>query len=214
MTDRIVNALAGFHAPNVFNPWRDADPLDVLSDPAAARRERLRRHFDCRPRFLLIGEAPGYQGCHFSGIAFTNESLLMNGAIPRVECRERITSRARPWAEPSATIVWRTLYELGIAEETVMWNAFAFHPHKPGEPLSNRRPTADELWSNRSVLEAVCTHFGSARIIAVGRVAEVALGLFRITPDGHVRHPSMGGAGAFRSGLESIVRRRNAEAAG
>lgn len=207
MIERIINALAGYRAPNVFNPWRDVDPLDVLEDPARARRERLLQHFDCRPRFLLIGEAPGYQGCHFSGVAFTNESLLINGAVPRVDVPGRITSRPRPWAEPSATIVWRTLYELDIATETVMWNAFAWHPHKPAEPMSNRRPNNVELRAGRMILEAVCAHFSAARIIAVGRVAELALAGLRIAADAAVRHPSMGGAAAFKSGLQAIVNR-------
>lgn len=205
MSESIISDLASFQAPNVFNPWRDSDELDLSGEGPYGRRRRLELHFDCRPNYLLIGEAPGYQGCHFSGIPFTNESLLMNGAIPRIGYPGRITSRDRPWSEPSASIVWRELYRLGIAEDTVLWNAFAWHPHKPGDPMSNRAPTHDELLDGRYILKEVIDYFAYARIIAVGRVAERALEKLGLTPDGAVRHPSMGGAVKFREGLKDLA---------
>ena len=102
--------ISDFIAPNVFNPWRDADPLDSKdcvyeNYGVLERRARLRSHFETQPTLLLIGEAPGYQGCHFSGVPFTNEKLIIDGAIPRVFSVGRITTRPRPWCEPSATIV-------------------------------------------------------------------------------------------------------------
>jgi hypothetical protein len=209
--DTILGAISAFNGENVFNPWRDSDPLDVSDPPHYAahyRRERLFRHFNCIPRYLLVGEAPGYQGCHFSGVPFTHEALLMDGAIPRIGALSaRITSRPKPWREPSATIVWRTLHELRIADDVVMWNAFAWHPHKPGEPMSNRAPTKDEPYSGQNILQAVCDYFGGAKLIAVGRVAEKALKLLRLTADAAVRHPSMGGAAEFRDGLRHLVNR-------
>lgn len=201
--DHLIGRILGFSGENVFNPWRSCDPLDTAEHFKGPheRRQRLWRHFNCIPHYLLIGEAPGYQGCHFSGVAFTNEKLLLDGVIPRVSVDGRITTRPRPWCEPSATIVWRTLYDLGIEQDVVMWNAFAWHPHKPGEPMSNRKPTNQELVAGRPVLEAVCDYFYNAKIIAVGRVAEQALQKLGIKTDGAVRHPSMGGATEFREGM-------------
>src|SRR5918995_4929806 len=119
--DSIIDQLQSFNAPNVFNPWRDIDPLDTLGMHAPrARISRLQAHFDCRPSYLLVGEAPGYQGCHFSGVPFVNEKLILEGSIPRITLRNRITTRRLPWCEPSATIMWRTLHKLGIADCTVM----------------------------------------------------------------------------------------------
>ena len=204
----IAKIATGYKGPNVFNPWQDEDWLDVQTRPpvgAFRRRMRLRQHFDCRPRFLLIGEAPGYQGCHFSGVAFTNESLLLQGRIPRIVQTERITTRPCPWCEPSATIVWNQLHNLGIAEETVLWNAFAWHPHKPGEPMSNRAPTQQELILGKPVLKAVLDYFWNARVIAIGNVAEKALRLFSSVRADKVRHPSMGGANQFRQQLAELV---------
>lgn len=202
---KLLDAVVNFTAPNVFNPWRDSDPLDAYGSEGATHRvARLAQHFRCLPRFLLIGEAPGYQGCHFSGVPFTNEALLLDGAVPRVPCQVRITTRPLPWREPSATIVWKELHRLGIAESTVMWNAFAWHPHKPGEPMSNRAPTRQELNAGASVLRAVLDHFDYSRYVAVGQVAKVALERAGISVFATVRHPSMGGATQFREQMTAL----------
>lgn len=202
---KLLDAITNFSAPNVFNPWRDGDPLDAYGNEGSSHRvARLAQHFNCLPSFMLIGEAPGYQGCHFSGVPFTNEALLLDGAVPRVPCHARITTRPLPWREPSATIVWKELHRLGIAAETVMWNAFAWHPHKPGEPMSNRAPTKQELKAGSDVLRAVLNHFNGCRYIAVGQVAKRALEQTGISVFATVRHPSMGGANQFREQMVAL----------
>ncbi len=203
--DKLIASIASFTAPNVFNPWRDSDEMDFVPATAAAcRRERLRQHFDCQPELLLIGEAPGYQGCRFAGVAFTNESLLLDGYVPRVPVAARITTRAKPWCEPSATIVWGKLHEMGVADRVVMWNAFAWHPHNPGEPYSNRKPTKAELLKGAAVLRDVLAHFHGARIVAVGNVARDSLRAAYVTQFATVRHPSMGGANDFRKQMDAF----------
>lgn len=206
--EELVELIAGYgdglDAPNFFNPWRNWDPQDVPGRGPIDRRLRLLRHFSCFPRFLLIGEAPGYQGCHFSGVPFTNEALLCEGTIPRVGKCERFTTRFRPWREPSATIVWSELHKLGIAASTCMWNAFAWHPHEPGDPMTNRTPTKEELRNGAYVLLAVLKYFEGTRVIAVGNQAEWTLNLLGIKPQAKVRHPSMGGANQFRQQLSSL----------
>jgi uracil-DNA glycosylase len=207
-SDDLIELIARHKSPNVFNPWRDNDPLDAGNDfsGASCRAQRLWRHFNCIPHYLLIGEAPGYQGCHFSGVPFTNEKLILDGKVPRVEWSARITRRDKPWSEPSATIVWGMLREIGIANDVVMWNAFAWHPHKPGEPMSNRAPTKPELASGANVLRAVVEYFKGALVIAVGQVAYKALQSLNVSVHARVRHPSMGGAREFRDGLAQLVR--------
>jgi uracil-DNA glycosylase len=203
--DHILTALTAFTAPNVHNPWRDADVMDLPYGGPATRQRHLRQHFSCKPRLLLVGEAPGYQGCHFSGIPFTSEALIGEGAIPRIGATGRLSTRARPWREPSATIVWRTLGELSMAEDTILWNAFAWHPHRPGNPHSNRTPTRQELEAGAPVLRMICQHFREARIVAVGRVADAALRTCGIQAEAAVRHPSMGGAHLFAAGLTALM---------
>lgn len=204
--EHIVRLLRHFQAEHVFNPWRQSDPLDAVKTAAAGRVARLRAHFACTPRLILVGEAPGYQGCHFSGIPFTNEKLLLQGAIPRVAIADRLTTRPRPWCEPSATIVWRTLHALGLAEHTILWNTFAWHPHRPGQPLSNRTPTRTEIDAGLAVLRAVLAHFDGVAVVPVGQVAGRTLAALGIAAHPPVRHPAMGGATAFAQGLTQIAR--------
>jgi uracil-DNA glycosylase len=155
-------------------------------------------------RYILIGEAAGYQGCKVSGIPFTSERLILADEIPRVRSDgQRLTSRPRPWSEPSATIVWSTLRALGIADHTILWNAFPWHPHKPGNLHSNRTPTSAERELGLPVLEELLRLHPEATVFAVGRNAEWAL-QFMSRPAIALRHPSMGGATKFREGLRRV----------
>ena len=204
-------ALCRFRSRYVFNPWLQCDPLDLRESTApailgpAGRLARLKAHFAISPALVLIGEAAGYQGCHFSGIPFTNEKLLTEGRIPRIAAATRLTSRSRPWCEPSATIVWGALRALGLAERTILWNAFAWHPFKPGCSYSNRTPTRAELESGREVLDGVLAAFRCAAFVAVGKVAEHALRQMGRKVHATLRHPSMGGAQEFRAGLAALA---------
>jgi uracil-DNA glycosylase len=195
-----------FAAPSVFNPWSDSDPLDRTADAAEHRWRRLKQHLACRPRLVLVGEAAGYQGCRFSGIAFTSERLLLEGRIPRVLSTDRLTHRARPWSEPSATVVWGCLHDLHIAERTLLWNAFPWQPYRPGEPHSNRRPCAHEVQLGSQVLQSVLDRCAGATVVAVGQVARKALQNVLGSDPSVVRHPAMGGAREFRTNLTAIVR--------
>jgi uracil-DNA glycosylase len=143
-------------------------------------RERLRAYLKARrdARVLLVGEAAGYRGARVSGLPFTSERQL-TGTGP---------------AEASATIVQTTLAELGVAEDVLLWNVVPTHP---GTETSNRRPTRGEVVGGLSFLEPLTR---GRRVIAVGRLAQEATG----AP--YVRHPSRGGARAFRAGLLELLR--------
>jgi uracil-DNA glycosylase len=206
-------ALRAFRSRHVFNPWAERDPLDAAggTEPHGlgpdGRLSRLKAHFATAPALVLLGEASGYQGCHFTGMPFTNEKLLVADRIPRVRVAARLTTRPRPWCEPSATVVWGALHALGLAEQTVLWNAFAWHPFRPGEPYSNRAPTRAELEAGRDVLDGVLGTFARARVVAVGKVAERTLRCLGREPYATLRHPSMGGANEFRGGLAVLAAR-------
>jgi uracil-DNA glycosylase len=131
-------------------------------------------------RILLVGEAAGYRGARVSGIPFTSERQL-TGSGP---------------AEATATMVHRVLDELELTEHVLLWNVVPTHPHRPGEPRSNRRPRAAEIEASRLFLEQLAA---GRRVVPVGRVAEAALGV------AGVRHPSYGGASEFRAGLAALV---------
>ena len=122
---------------------------------------------------MLVGEAAGYRGARVSGIPFTSERQLTGGGP----------------AEASATIVHRVLRELGVDGGVLLWNVVPTHPGTVG---ANRRPTRTEVEGGMPFLEELLR----GRIpIAVGRVAHGVLG------GRYVRHPSYGGAAAFRDGL-------------
>ena len=96
-------------------------------------------------------------------------------------------------AEASATIVQRTLAELGIAGDVLLWNVVPTHP---GTATSNRTPTRAEIDAAQPFLHEV-TH--GRTVIAVGRIAASVLD----APS--VRHPSRGGAHAFADGLRRML---------
>ncbi len=131
---------------------------------------------------MLVGEAAGYRGARVSGIPFTSERQL-TGAGP---------------AEASATVVHRVLAELGIEEDVLLWDAVPTHPHEPGRPYTNRRPSRAEVEMSSRFLEGVAC---GRCVVAVGRLAE------QVTGAPYVRHPSHGGAGEFRDGLAALLLR-------
>jgi len=146
---------------------------------AALCRARLAAYFESRGAapILLVAEAPGYRGTRVSGIPLTSERQL-TGTGP---------------AEATATIVHRVLGELGLEERVLLWNVVPTHP---GSERSNRRPTREEVGAGRLFLDALAV---GRRTIPVGRLAHEVLG------GRYVRHPSHGGAHAFRTGLLELL---------
>jgi uracil-DNA glycosylase len=192
-------------SPKLFNPWRDHCTDDLPCNGPDAKLDRLAAHLACNPKFILCGEAAGYQGCRHSGIAFTSERLLREGKIHRISpVSHRLTTRALPYSEPSATIVWNALYALSIEKRTILWNAFPMHPHKPGNKQSNRPPTSAEIEKGKPALEKLVKEFPLAKVVAVGRKAEKSLKSMGV-PAEYVRHPANGGATAFRRKLKRLV---------
>lgn len=212
---KFITDLSHLSVEGCFNPWKDTCPeLDVGPDAPLHRQARLSAHFE-NPRIeaLLVGEAPGYQGCRYSGIAFTSERLLLEGAIPCVpRATSPITRRPRPFSEPSATILWGAFHDLGIHRSIALWNAFPLHPFKPGIPLSNRTPTEGELQVGGAFLRRLVHEVlpKNVQIIAVGEKAAASLRRlgFEVQPDHCLRHPANGGATAFRRGLANLFHSR------
>ena len=89
LTDKLPSRV-----PTLFNPWRDRCTDDEPYNGPKAKLVRLAAHLDCDPKFILCGEAAGYQGCRHSGIAFTSERLLLEGKIPGISAMShRLTIR-------------------------------------------------------------------------------------------------------------------------
>jgi uracil-DNA glycosylase len=209
LAQQLIATLPAQPVPALFNPWREHCPHQTAANGPEARLERLALHLDCRPRFILVGEAPGYQGCRYSGVAFTSERLLLEGAIPRIAPPTgRLSDRKLPFSEPSATIIWKTLYRLGIEQDVVLWNALQMHPHRPDNLWSNRTPTLDEISLGAAALQKLTRAFPEALLVAVGKKAEGLLAEMGLRAAAAVRHPANGGATQFAEGLQKLVRSR------
>ncbi len=168
----VVEELAKAEIGATFNFYRDGPHANL-------RRRRLREYLSSRAEapVLLVGEAPGYRGARVSGIPFTSERQL-TGTGP---------------AEATATIVRAVLAELGIEDQVLLWNVVPTHP---GTATTNRRPSRREVEEGLPFVHSLAR---GRRVIAVGRLAEAALG----AP--YVRHPSHGGAGSFRRQLRTAL---------
>lgn len=192
--------------PGMFNPWKESCSHDTKINGPEARFERLVRHLDCNAHLILAGEAPGYAGCRYSGVAFTSERLLLEGVIPRMDTPTgRLSDRHLPFSEPSATIVWKTLYRLGVAEHTILWNSVQLHPFKKGNVWSNRTPSDAEVALGMPALRILAAAYPNARIVAVGKKAGGLLRDAGIQIIGDVRHPANGGATQFSEQLQALL---------
>ena len=189
----------------LVNPFsfehRELDRAGAAAFRRANCEAYLRRFSKRPPRLIIVGEAAGYQGMRFSGIAFTSEYTLLHHPFFHGGGFERSAVRERPFREPSGSIVWETI---GRLEHTpLLWNLTPFHPHRPGEPLSNRAPTREERELGARFLVRVLHLFNAPKVVAAGRLAAAALAELNITHT-PVRHPSHGGKAEFQRGVLGI----------
>ena len=132
----------------VFNPWWQFDRQnDMARSAPLIRRRQLSAYLKqrlARAKVVVIGEALGYRGGHFTGIAMTSERILLGkqpnivaalydrqtlqcgisnrGPIAPIPIVSRIESRrtSKPntcpdgFSEPTATIVWGAFLKLGF----------------------------------------------------------------------------------------------------
>ena len=223
MISSFVQSLKKKPAEDLFNPWFERDiEHDISPEAPGIRRRQLIQYLEERSgsaKYLFIAEALGYQGGHFTGIAMTSERILLGhqkekyGVKPEHVFKgikpERTSSPqfiAKGMTEPTATIMWGALTDLGINPyDVVLWNAVPWHPFKPEKGiLSNRTPTVDELAAGLKHLDSFISLFKDVTLIAVGRKCEESmteLGKKHIA----VRHPANGGAPKFRKQVKKLM---------
>jgi len=146
--DRFVQRLKASPSGAVFNPWWQIDEEnDIGRFAPITRRQQLRAYVQerlGRAKLVVIGEALGYRGGHFSGIPMTSERMLLakqKDAVAALYERRNLDHRAgdgghRPplqilagikprrtskpsvcqngFSEPTATIVWGALLKIGV----------------------------------------------------------------------------------------------------
>ncbi|MUP59493.1 hypothetical protein C3L56_05735 [Veillonellaceae bacterium M2-4] len=221
-----IQDLSLYHQVGTFNPWRDYDPISDINCTAVTIRQRqLQNYLELRlphASYLLIAEAAGYQGCHFSGIPLTCERMLLHyhpqikpvhilsispQRTSRIDC-PYITNkmqRDKGMNEPTDTYVWNALITHRLSPfNVVLWNIFPFHPHKKNL-FSNRTPTDKELRQGLIFTQKLLTLFQRPpHIGAIGKKAAMTLANAKINCV-TMRHPANGGATLFRQQFASWI---------
>lgn len=206
----LVNALeAQRFNDGIFNPWHETCEFDVKvpkQNPAAARRDRMMLHLAGDIRYILCGEAGMYQGSRYTGVPMTCEALMLQNMYARIPApAQRLSTRSEPWVEPVSRIISKITRRYGIADVTLHWDVLMGCAHRPGEPLTNRRPKMEEATQGVALLHLVAKLFPNARWIALGRCVEDVLTRADI-PHSPVRHPANGGATLFSMGLSRVIK--------
>ncbi len=209
MIQESIDAFVGRLAKSPAGP-NSVNPFDHSERDNTIRRRNLELYLnqlaERRPATLLLGEAPSYRGMRVTGVPFTNTTILRRG-IPHFGLLGtangyEVPDAPRVAAEPTATVMWNALVELDFVP--VLWSAYPLHPHRPGNPLSNRRPSAREAtewaWSWQELMDV----FSIRSVVAVGNVAHDILVKSGLSVP-RVRHPAQGGRDKFTLGLRELL---------
>lgn len=189
--------------PNVFNQYSGRTLNNRI------RKENLKIYLEkmlmVKPKYLIIGEAVGYQGGRLTGVPLSSEDLIVNqldGFGIYTDEYQKTKETGKPVKEPTATIVWELNRELNFLP--LHWNSFPFHPHKPGNAFSNRTPTMQEIISTQQFILDLIDIYQIKKIIAMGNKAESSL--IKIGLDYFkVRHPAHGGKNKYRQGIMNLL---------
>ncbi|REL25081.1 uracil-DNA glycosylase [Rhodohalobacter sp. SW132] len=224
MITSFIDRLKEKPSGTLFNPWYETDPEnDKHPDAPSIRRKQLAHYLQERvgkAKYLMIAEALGYQGGHFTGIAMTSERILLGHQRNKYSVHpnhvfqtispartSKVSVAEKGMTEPTATIMWGALTDLGIDPyEVVLWNAVPWHPYNPNKGLlSNRTPLPSEMEAGLRHLKEFITIFENAQLIAVGRKCEQSLSQLG-EKHAAVRHPANGGAPKFRRQLLALAK--------
>ena len=238
--DKFLRLLRASPSGAVLNPWWQIDEENDIGRIAPTiRRRQLRAYVQerlGRAKLVVLGEALGYRGGHFTGIPMTSERMLLGKQKESVAalCERRrwhqkhfgthkaplrilatIDARrtSKPsvcphgFSEPTATIVWGALLKIGaLPDEFILWNAFPWHSFDPHRGLLSNRMP--------NKLEQVAGRPILKAFLDLFLCEQiVALGriaaaqLEQLGVNAHcVRHPASGGAKLFRQQIAKIVR--------
>jgi hypothetical protein len=201
---RFVRRLADRKFEGVFNPYSDACIDHDGEDAPAIRRRNLVLVLEAALRSgvesVWIARDLGYRGGRRTGLALTDEMHLaahsdLYGCLPLARA-----TRGPAVAERTATVIWQVLR--GLDRPVFLWNVFPFHPHEPGDPMSNRCHTRAERQSCKPLLTWLLEALRPRSVVAIGRDAQMALEDLDVSAE-KVRHPSYGGQAEFISGMNA-----------
>src|SRR5437899_6603164 len=220
--ESFIRLLKKSPSGSVFNPsWQVDKENDISRHAPGTRRKHLRAYLCKRlgkARLVVIGEALGYRGGHFSGIPMTSERILLGKkkdvgieskqVFASIKPHRTSTPEKCPdgFSEPTATIVWSTLLRLGLRpEQFVLWNAFPWHSFDSRRGmLSNRMPNKSEQVAGLTVLKVFLELFPGEQVVALGKIAAAQLEKLNVNAQ-CIRHPASGGAKLFRQQIAGIA---------
>lgn len=200
-----VQEICTVRLEHTFNPYLDTCGVWDRQDAPMRRRstlqEILNRAVEVEIDAIWVGRDLGYRGGRRTGLALTDEANMSLHAERWGISIERAT-RGDAVTERTAAVIWDVLSP--IRDHVFLWNVFPFHPHEPGNPLSNRAHTAAERRIGEAILETLIEMLRPKQVIAIGNDAHRVLE--RICPDNavKVRHPSYGGQTDFLNSMREI----------
>lgn len=204
MSDKISEFVGDLGArpetENTSNPYCRSDCRRNLETYLRAMVSRPGR------RILVVAEALGYRGGRLTGIPISSENLLRQAPHPFLRALRESLQIDGNTSEATATMVWSSL--AGRRRIPLFWNAFPFHPHRNGEPASNRAPTAAEVAEGQQYLARLADVYRPEAVAGLGgkgtAAARRALPGMTIM---QIRHPSYGGKSDFQRGMGQLLRR-------
>jgi len=202
LQERVFTAVNCCEKP-LFNFYQRCDLEVDLPGADQIRQKNLHHYlqsFSERPSVLVVGEAPGWRGCRFSGVPFTSQAQLLSGDLPFTGRLSGCVSS--PLNESTATVFWQVMRP--YHPRFLVWNCVPLHPHRPGILLSNRALDRHEITCYHPILREMIALLAPRQVVAVGRAAQYALDAI-VGPAVYVRHPSHGGATPFKEGIESAL---------
>ena len=153
---------------------------------------------------LFVGEAPGHLGAAKTGIGFTSPFQLQQGTHPFIDSiLGGLSVGTASIKESTAKCFWESMKNHNI--NPVPWNVFPFHPHKEGDPNSNRTPNKREISEGIDYLHKLLKIIKPQKIFSVGRFADNLLNELKIEHL-HVRHPSYGGQTKFKNQIKDFYK--------
>ncbi len=195
-----IDELASFPTNgNFFNMY------DYNYEFNEIRRNNLRLYFrqmqNLKPKSILVGEAPGFRGCRFTGIPFTSEYVLSNNIFFNNSDYKK--ENLKPRKEGTAKIMWEALDRLN--QKPLLWNSFPFHPYKEGNFNSNRVPTKTEIELTLHLLKNIFDLFPTLDMVgAVGQNAQDVLKNRIKIQHICITHPSFGRKSQFIGDLNTF----------
>ncbi len=198
--EEFVNKLAEFDVDVEFKDVENPYQVDY-------KKENLRQYLlhlvEIQPKLMLVGEAPGYKGCGRTGIAFTDECQLKNPANYDLLGDWKRSDKNGDEKEMAASTIWEILGQKKVP--VLIWNAFPFHPYKPGNVESNRTPRATEARVGIAFVEELKDIFGidCEHVYGIGNTAQ---NILRISDERNkIRHPAFGGKVECQQKLSVIL---------